>query len=109
MTILISFPIYSASIAELTAAEVAILDSNHEPALPAAELSFEQNGGNSRWCAASFFISGPVTNDLHKRFPRIAFNKNYCRCLVAWRLVEKGMMYAKIIKFGKLLIIFPAE
>lgn len=94
LTTLILWP-SSASIAE---PEVAILDSNCEPALSDTKRSlstrFEQNGGKSRWFAAGFFISRTAAVVLHKRFHRIAFNKNYCRCLVAWRLDEKGMLHS---------------
>lgn len=77
-TTLINLPMYSASIAELALAELAILDSNYGPAIPVTKRSwstrFEQNGGKSWWFAQGFFISGSVANVLHKRFYCIAFN-----------------------------------
>lgn len=94
LTIFILWP-SSASNAE---PEVAMLDSISEPALSASERSlstrFEQNGGKSRWIASGFFLSWTVADVLHKRFHCIAFNKNYCRCLVAWGLDQKGMLYS---------------
>ena len=61
----INFPMCSGVIPALTAAEVAILD--YEPARLQAGIiiKFEQNGGKSRWFAASVFVSGTITNVLH--------------------------------------------
>ena len=51
---------------------------------------FKQNGGKSWRFASCFFFSRTTADDLYKPIRRIAFNKDYCRSLVAWRYLEEG-------------------